>query len=91
LRHDGDKLEKLKWHLAKRLGDKDWFIRGNHLAKYVVLGHTHTHEGKLNAVELKYDLTGENAGIFGSHVDLKAAHTIKPFEGVTMIHRLKLG
>ena len=91
VRHDGEKFEKLKWHLAKTTADKDFFLRGNTLAKYLVIGHTHLIDGKLNAIELKYDVTGENAGLFGSHVEIKAAKTIKPSENITLINRLKVG
>lgn len=91
LRHDGEKFEKLKWQLAKTLGDKSYFVRGNTLGKYVVLGHTHEHEGKLSAFELKYDITGENAGLWGSHVDLKAAKTLRPSPNIEIIAKTTIG
>jgi hypothetical protein len=69
-------------------------LRGNTLKRYLVLGHTQAINGSpngLDAVELKYDVTGENHGIFGSHVEIKACRTFQLLESLEVKHRFKVG
>lgn len=91
MRHDGENFKELKWHIIKQVDKANWFLRGNVQKKYLVLGHSNEFDGKPAAFELKYDLTGENPGLFGSHIEAKACRTIVPKEGINFRSRFKIG
>lgn len=56
------------------------------------MGLTHTtDEGFIGASEVKYDLTGEKAGIKGSHAEIRVGRNWKPFENLTGRSRLRIG